>query len=71
MPLYEFVCKKCNKIEESLLNNEEVKALNNGFGYHCSCGEPMERYLSVCSASFQGQGWYKPSSFQKSKDTEG
>lgn len=53
MPIYEFVCKRCETETEKLLKMSDPNP-------KCEkCGEEMEKKVSQTSFSLKGSGWYK------------
>ena len=53
MPMYEYKCKKCQKIEEILQGYDEPAP-------QCEkCKEAMTRMISRTSFSLKGGGWFK------------
>lgn len=53
MPIYEYQCPNCSKIDEDLvLSGDQVGTM---FCDECQVG--MSRVLSVCSIKFRGTGW--------------
>lgn len=52
MPLYEFMCKKCNTKVEELCRYDEVVRCEK-------CREEMKRCVSQNSFQLKGDGWYK------------
>ena len=54
MPIYEYQCKKCNKLHEQWCGFDECKELSV-----CpNCGETCHRVISNCTFALKGGGWY-------------
>jgi putative FmdB family regulatory protein len=53
MPLYEYKCKRCNKLVEALqrIESDPLKEC-------IYCGGEMEKLVSASSFQFKGSGWY-------------
>jgi len=64
MPVYEYKCKKCNKITEIMqkFSDEPLKSCQ-----YCS-GE-VEKIISQSSFVLKGSGWYK-TDYAKKKEPE-
>ncbi len=62
MPIYEYKCKKCDKVFEVLqkINSEPLKKC-------IYCDGKVEKLISVSSFQFKGNGWYDTD--YKKKDT--
>lgn len=52
MPIYEYACPKCGTFEVSQKMSDPALAT------HETCGEPVERLISLTSFSLKGGGWY-------------
>jgi len=59
MPLYEYRCPQCGKVEEATVlrdENPDILIVCDGF----KCGWPkMERIPSAPAVHFKGEGWTK------------
>jgi putative FmdB family regulatory protein len=54
MPVYEYMCKKCNKITEQWTNIYECIDL-----IVCpNCGETAHKIISQSTFALKGGGWY-------------
>lgn len=53
MPIYEYKCKKCDKIIES------IQRFNDKPLTKCDCGGRLSKLMSKNSFLLQGTGWYK------------
>ncbi len=54
MPLYDFICEKCEKTEERLIRRDDMD------NQTCTCGDKMVKSESLSKMSFQLKGvWYK------------
>lgn len=53
MPLYEYQCKKCQKVFEIIqkFSDQELSECDD-------CGGELERLLSAPAIQFKGSGWY-------------
>ncbi|HLV00797.1 MAG TPA: FmdB family zinc ribbon protein [Acidobacteriota bacterium] len=53
MPLYEYQCRKCQKVFEIIqkFSDEELSECED-------CGGELERLLSAPAIQFKGSGWY-------------
>lgn len=66
MPLYEFYCKKCDKIEEEIVSYK-----NRNKKLKCSdCGSVMDRHIGSPSFQFVGDGFYQRVKEQRDADKE-
>lgn len=64
MPLFEFVCPKCDESFEFILN------LNEPIDRICpSCGMEMNRVISKPNFSLKGGGWFKDNYNNKEENT--
>ena len=52
MPIYEYHCDKCKKIQEHLILNGDDEPQG------CKCGGNLKRVLSRSSFHLKGSGWY-------------
>lgn len=54
MPIYEYQCKKCEKIFEELqgFNDKPLKKCSE-------CGGKVERMISLSAFHLKGSGWYE------------
>lgn len=57
MPLFEFKCPTCGRIEERLQKYSDAPPMCQHRGWQ----EPtqMERMISACNHELKGTGWYK------------
>lgn len=56
MPIYEFYCKKCNKIQEKLLKIEQL----NSPQFCEYCGNILEfKFPIISNPVFKGSGFYE------------
>ena len=53
MPIYEFKCKKCDKIKEVLVLGSDKEPKK------CECGGELEKLVSHSSFHLKGTGWYQ------------
>ena len=53
MPIYEYKCKKCDKVFEV-----RQKFSDDPLTTHEECGGPVHRLLSAPAFQFKGSGWY-------------
>ena len=54
MPLYDFICDKCEKTQEKLIKREDIDK------QICECGTLMHKSDVVTKMSFQLKGiWFK------------
>ena len=53
MPLYEYVCKKCNKEFEML------QSIGTDSSKCPDCGTECKKIVSATSFQLKGSGWYK------------
>ena len=61
-PIYEYICKKCNKIHEQWTSMNECSELSV-----CpNCGETCHRIISQSTFALKGGGWYA-SGYSKEK----
>ena len=66
MPIYEYECSKCGKIEEAFQKLSD-KPLNK-----CAdCGGKMHKLISHSSFHLKGTGWYVTDYANKSKTNSG
>jgi putative FmdB family regulatory protein len=54
LPIYEFICQKCEHIHEIW---ESIDSEEN---HICECGGKLKRILSVSNFHLVGDGWDKP-----------
>lgn len=58
MPLFEYQCPKCLKIDELLVSQNN----NEDFTIVCEeCNKDMIKLISTGGFILKGNGWYKPS----------
>jgi putative FmdB family regulatory protein len=63
MPIYEYMCKKCNKISEKWCYSNRIDEL-----IVCEhCGETAHRIVSQTSFILKGGGWYADGYNKKEK----
>ncbi len=53
MPIYEYRCRSCGKVFETLQRFSDPP-----LDFHEGCGGPVERLLSPPALQFKGTGWY-------------
>ena len=53
MPIYEYQCEKCEKVEEILMRFSDPEPEDCTF-----CGGPVRKLLSQTSFALKGSGWY-------------
>ncbi len=53
MPLYEYRCKRCDRVFEVI-----QKFSDSPLTVHEGCGGEVERLLSALGLQFKGTGWY-------------
>ncbi len=53
MPIYEYQCRQCNEVTESLqkMNDDPLTECE-------SCGGELKRLISAPAVQFKGSGWY-------------
>jgi putative FmdB family regulatory protein len=65
MPIYEYKCKKCNKVVEI------IKNINSDTKENCIvCGKEMTKLISLSSFHLKGSGWYKDGYTNNGKDAK-
>ncbi len=65
MPIYEYLCKKCNKVFEELqgFNDEPLTKCKE-------CGGTLKKLISLSNFHLKGSGWYKTDYANKKQTTE-
>lgn len=53
MPLYEYRCKKCDRVFEVMQKFSDAPVTS-----HQDCGGEVEKLISTPSFQFKGSGWY-------------
>lgn len=53
MPIYEYQCKKCEKVHEIM-----QKISDQPITECPECGQPVEKIMSLSSFALKGTGWY-------------
>lgn len=66
MPLYEYYCKKCDRVIE------KIQKFSDPILTKCEvCGGELERLLSSPAIQFKGTGWYVTDYSRKSSPSDG
>ena len=65
MPLYEYQCEKCQKIEEVIQKFSDAPATTCSF-----CQGPVKKLMSMNSFALQGTGWYTSDYKRKDSSSE-
>ncbi len=63
MPIYEFECQSCGKVEEIFIQTK-----NNTIPMKCDCGGKFKKIISQSSFLLKGSGWYATDYSDKNKD---
>jgi len=66
MPIYEYECEQCGKIEEAL-----QKISDDPLSTCTSCSGSLHKLISQNSFHLKGSGWYVTDYANKSKDNKG
>jgi putative FmdB family regulatory protein len=59
MPIYDFMCKKCDIIFE--------KMVATGASASCTCGNQAEKLVGLSDFRLEGSGWYSDGYGSESK----
>ena len=51
MPIYEYICKKCDRTNELLQKFNDLPPV-------CECGTTMTKIISTSTFHLKGSGWY-------------
>jgi len=65
VPIYEYQCKKCHKIEEAW------HKISDPAPRRCTkCGGPLKKLISAAAFQLKGSGWYKDLYSSSKKDSK-
>lgn len=66
MPLYEYYCKKCERVIE------KIQKFSDPILTKCeNCGGKLERLVSSSAIQFKGKGWYVTDYSRKATSSDG